>query len=62
MTVTESADYLGAPVATIYDWRVDGKGPRALRIGRHLKFAVSDIQTWLEERREPAVAPPAGRR
>ena len=35
------AEYLGVPVTTIYDWRVDGKGPCAIRIGRHVKFALS---------------------
>ncbi|WP_448070651.1 helix-turn-helix transcriptional regulator [Georgenia yuyongxinii] len=46
------AAYLGVPVATIYDWRVDGKGPCAIRIGRHLKFLASDVQAWVAQRRE----------
>ncbi|MPZ62233.1 MAG: helix-turn-helix domain-containing protein [Propionibacteriales bacterium] len=59
LTVTELADYLGVPVATIYDWRVDRTGPRAIRIGRHLKFAVSDVRSWLETQREPEASKPA---
>lgn len=55
LTVTELADYLGVPVATIYDWRVDGKGPRAIRIGRHLKFAASDVRSGLETKRARSV-------
>jgi DNA-binding transcriptional regulator YiaG len=27
MNIEELAEYLGVPVATIYDWRVAGKGP-----------------------------------
>jgi len=27
MGIEDLSDYLGVPVATIYDWRVDGKGP-----------------------------------
>jgi LacI family transcriptional regulator len=42
------------PVATIYDWRVDGKGPRAFRVGKHLKFSARDINVWLAQLREPA--------
>lgn len=61
LTVTELADYLGVPVTTIYDWRVDGKGPRAIRIGRYLKFAVSDVRSWLETRREPEASTPVDR-
>lgn len=42
LTVAELSDHLGVAVATIYGWRVDGKGPRGLRIGRHVRFAVDD--------------------
>jgi excisionase family DNA binding protein len=53
LTTAELANYLGVPVATIYDWRVDGKGPRGIRIGRSVKFAVSDVQAWIDAHREP---------
>jgi excisionase family DNA binding protein len=46
------ADYLGVPVTTIYDWRVAGKGPCGIRVGRHIKFAVSDVRAWLAQQRE----------
>lgn len=51
--VEELADYLGIPVATLYDWRVDGKGPRGIKVGRHVKFTVADVRAWLDARREP---------
>ncbi|MFN8127170.1 MAG: helix-turn-helix domain-containing protein [Candidatus Nanopelagicales bacterium] len=53
------ADYLGVTVTTIYDWRVSGKGPRAIRVGRHLKFALSDVVAWVQAQREtePGRAP-----
>lgn len=62
LTVAELADYLGVPVATIYDWRVDGKGPRGIRIGRSVKFAVSDVQSWVDAHREPGSPAAAGGR
>jgi predicted DNA-binding transcriptional regulator AlpA len=31
MNIEELAEYLGVPVATIYDWRVPGTGPCAIR-------------------------------
>lgn len=57
LTIAELADYLGVPVATIYHWRVDGKGPRGIGIGRSGKFTVSDVQVWIDAHREPE--PPA---
>ena len=57
MGVRELASYLGLPVSTVYDWRVYGKGPVAYRFGKHLKFAVSDVQAWVAEQRELAKHP-----
>ena len=54
MSIDDLARYLGVPVTTIYDWRVSGKGPCAIRVGRHLKFAVGDIRDWVERQRELA--------
>jgi excisionase family DNA binding protein len=50
--VEELAEYLGVPVQTIYDWRLSGRAPRAFKLGKHLRFAASDIAAWLEERHE----------
>lgn len=57
--VGELAVYLGVPVSTVYDWRTRGLGPRAYRFGKHLKFAVSDVRSWIEEQRD--AASPQGR-
>jgi excisionase family DNA binding protein len=58
LSVHELAEYLGVPVRTIYDWRQTGHGPRGIRVGRHLKFAVSDVAAWIAAQRE---ATPDGR-
>ena len=47
LTITEVADRLRAPVATIRWWRANGEGPRAARIGRRVLFLESDVETWL---------------
>jgi excisionase family DNA binding protein len=52
--IGELAEYLGVPVQTIYDWRMSAHAPRAYKIGKHLRFALSDVQAWLEEQREAA--------
>lgn len=50
--VAELADYLGVPPQRVYDWRLSGTGPRGYRIGRELKFPVSEVRRWLAERAE----------
>lgn len=52
LSIEDLAEYLGVPVATIYDWRVDGKGPCGVRVGRHVKFTQSDVLAWIEAQRE----------
>ena len=34
LRIEELAEHLGVTVTTIYDWRVDGKGPCGVRVGR----------------------------
>lgn len=50
--IDQLSEYLGVPVATIYDWRVSGKGPCGIRVGRHLRFAISDVVEWVTRHRE----------
>ena len=52
LSTQELAEYLGVPVKTIYQWRTCGHGPCAVRVGRHLKFAVSDVRAWVAQQRE----------
>lgn len=52
LSVGELAGYLGVPVATLYTWRYRGEGPRGFRVGRHVRYRWSDIQTWITGRLE----------
>jgi excisionase family DNA binding protein len=52
VTITELAEYLGVPIKTIYEWRQSGRGPVGIRIGRHLKFRLTDIQAWVDGQRD----------
>lgn len=54
ISIDELSDYLGVPVKTIYDWRLTGHGPCAIRVGRHLKYAIPDVREWLATQRESA--------
>jgi excisionase family DNA binding protein len=47
LTPSELSEILGVPVATLYSWRYHGKGPAAVRVGRHLRYRSSDVNAWL---------------
>ena len=52
LSIEALAEYLDVPVTTIRDWRTDGKGPCAIRVGGRVRFAVSDVVQWLADQRE----------
>lgn len=45
----EVAEILGVPVATVYAWRLRGTGPRALKVGRYLRYREQDVAAWLDD-------------
>lgn len=53
MTTQEVADHLRVPVATLYQWRLRGAGPAALRVGRHLRYRSTDVEAWLRAQETP---------
>jgi excisionase family DNA binding protein len=56
MTTEGVAGYFQLPIASIYSWRARGEGPRAIRVGKHLRWRKSDIDAWLERQADaPAV-------
>ena len=48
-TVDELAELAGVSVTTLYHWRWQGKGPKAIRVGRYLRYPEGDIEKWLDE-------------
>jgi len=50
LDVDEASAYLTIPVKTLYVYRVDGRGPRAIKIGRHLRYRRSDLDAWIDSR------------
>ncbi|MGH2810910.1 MAG: helix-turn-helix transcriptional regulator [Actinomycetota bacterium] len=53
-TPQELEDYLKIPVPTLHRWSHFGQGPKAHKIGRHLRYRASDVEAWLESRRQSA--------
>ena len=52
LTVEQLADYLGVPVATIYAWRYRREGPPGFRVGKYVRYRMSDVQEWIERQLE----------
>jgi hypothetical protein len=48
-TVGEVSHFLGVPVATLYRWRYLGVGPKAGRVGRHLRYLPADVIGWFRK-------------
>ena len=41
--IDDVAKYLGVPKQTIYSWRQSGYGPKAIRVGKHLRWRHSVV-------------------
>lgn len=49
LTLSQLADQLGVTVQTLYDLRSQGRGPRGFRVGRELRFRVTEVDAWLAQ-------------
>ena len=47
-TVDELAEFVGVSVTTLYCWRWEGKGPKAIKVGRYLRYPEGEIERWLD--------------
>lgn len=59
-TSGEVAEYLGVPLKTLYQWRAEGRGPTAYRVGRFMRYQREDVDTWLAERADSGNAREVG--
>jgi DNA-binding transcriptional MerR regulator len=51
-TPKEVSEYLRVPKATLYQWRYLGIGPKAGRVGRHLRYDPKDVITWFHQQQD----------
>ncbi|MGX4657629.1 helix-turn-helix transcriptional regulator [Micromonospora sp. SCSIO 07396] len=49
-SVADVSAFLGIPVGTLYQWRHRRIGPRASRVGRHLRYDPADVRAWLNQK------------
>lgn len=54
LTIEDLARLLGVPVPTIYAWRYRGEGPRGYKVGRHVRYRLAEVNSWLEGRADVA--------
>jgi DNA-binding transcriptional MerR regulator len=57
LTITEAADLVRAPVATLRYWRHLGTGPRSFRLGRRVLYRVVDLTEWIDAQSQIDPAP-----
>jgi hypothetical protein len=50
VTTAEAAVILGHPPATLKDWRLRGVGPRYLKQGRSVRYKLSMLEKWQDQR------------
>lgn len=48
LRVIAAAAHLGLSVSTLNKWRVQGRGPRFLKLGRAVCYRIQDLDAWLE--------------
>ena len=54
LTPGELAERLRIPVGTLKRWRTTGTGPRFLRVGRHVRYRETDVETWEQDQLQAA--------
>lgn len=45
----ELSRYLGIPEGTLSQWRAKGTGPKRIRLGRHVRYRMSDVEAFLDQ-------------
>ena len=46
----ELSRLLGVAIGTLRYWRLTCRGPRYRKVGQMVRYAPSDVQTWLDRR------------
>jgi hypothetical protein len=47
-SVERTAQYLGVPVGTLYQWRHRRIGPPVCKVGRYLRYDPTDVRAWVK--------------
>jgi excisionase family DNA binding protein len=56
LTIEQMAERWQKPLETMYKLRQRGKTPPAVKLGKTLRFHISDVESWEESQRREASA------
>lgn len=48
LTPTEVAEHLRVNTKTLYNWRHEGVGPPALKMGGKLRYRADELASWIK--------------
>lgn len=46
-TIDDVSAFVGVSVQTLYQWRHQGEGPPAYKMGKHLRFDPDRVRSWV---------------
>lgn len=46
------AEYFDVPLRTVYSWKYRGEGPPTFKVGRHIRYRLTEVEQWLESQRD----------
>ena len=52
---------IGIKETTLATWRVLGRGPRFIRVGRSIRYRSEDVEAWLSDRTADSTTDADGR-
>jgi excisionase family DNA binding protein len=63
-TERDAAERLGVSVRTLQKWRLQGDGPRFVKLGHAVRYDGQDLEAYIESsrRRSTSESPPESRR
>ena len=47
LNTDQAAEYMRISPRTLQDWRLSGNGPRFHKLGRLVRYGISEIDSWL---------------
>ena len=53
---TDAGRLLGLSARTLERFRIDGRGPKYLKLGRRVAYARDDLMAWAESRRRSSTS------
>ncbi|MFI8324494.1 helix-turn-helix transcriptional regulator [Streptomyces sp. NPDC085529] len=47
LSTEELAEFLGISTGTLYNWKYQRKGPKAIKVGTLTRYRMRDVEEWL---------------